>query len=211
MINEELEAYLQAHSTAADAVLQELYRKTNLISIYPRMLSGELQGKFLEMICQMLKPERVLEIGTFTGYSAISMARGLPSGGLLTTIEANEELEDVILKFLNKANVAEKVRLIIGDAKQVVPELDEQFDLVFIDADKASYPLYYSLVFEKVKPGGFILADNVLWAGKVADPNQNDFETNAIRQFNDLIAQDERVEQVMLPLRDGLLLIRKCS
>ncbi len=210
-MKDRLEDYVLKHSTAPDALLHEIYRQTNLRTIYPRMISGPVQGKLLEMICRMLQPKRVLEIGTFTAYAAISMARAMPDDGLLTTLEADEELEPLIHDFVAKAGLENKIELLIGDAKILIPGLKDDFDLVFIDADKLGYPTYYELAFEKVRAGGFILADNVLWSGKVADPGVTDAETMAIREFNQLVANDPRVEQVLLPLRDGLTIIRKCS
>lgn len=204
-----IDEYVQKNSTPPDELLHEIYRQTNLKTIYPRMISGPVQGKLLEMFCRMLQPKRVLEIGTFTAYATISMARAMPMDALLTTIEADEELEPLIRGFITKAGLEEKIQLLIGDAKQLIPQLQDKFDLVFIDADKLGYPTYYALVFDKVKKDGFMVADNVLWSGKVADPNIKDAETNAIRNFNQLVASDKRVEQVMLPLRDGLSIIRK--
>lgn len=210
-MKDRLEDYVQKHSTPPDALLHDIYRQTNLRTIYPRMISGPIQGKLLEMICHMLQPKRVLEIGTFTAYATISMASAMPMEGLLTTIEADEELEPLIRSFIARAGLQQKIELLIGDAKLLIPNLKDEFDLVFIDADKLGYPTYYQLVFEKVRTGGFILADNVLWSGKVADPAVTDAETKAIREFNQLVANDSRVEQVILPLRDGLTMIRKLS
>ena len=160
----QLEEYLEAHATAPDAVLQELYRHTYLHEMNPRMMSGPVQGKFLQFLCQMLKPRRVLEIGTYTGYAAICIARGLPEGGKLVTIEANKEYEDTLRHYFDKAQVSEQIDLIIGDAKTVIPTLSDTFDLIFIDADKVSYPSYYNMVMEKVHPGSFILADDSIQA-----------------------------------------------
>ncbi|MDR0970339.1 MAG: O-methyltransferase [Lentimicrobiaceae bacterium] len=206
---EALDAYSEQMTTPPDAVLHHIYRQTNLTQIYPRMISGRIQGKFLEMICQMLQPKRALEIGTFTAYSTICIARGLPPNGKLIAIEANEEFEEIIIKNLKKAGVSSKVDLRIADAKQLIPTLESGFDLVFIDADKISYPLYFELVIEKVNSGGFILADNVLWGGKILQQQKIDRETQAILDFNQRVADDTRVEQVLLPIRDGLMLIRK--
>ena len=206
---EALDAYSEQMTTPPDAVLHRIYRQTNLTQIYPRMISGRIQGKFLEMICQMLQPKRVLEIGAFTAYSTICIARGLPPDGKLIAIEANEEFEETIIENLEKAGVSSKVDLRIADAKQLIPTLEPGFDLVFIDADKISYPLYFELVIEKVNSGGFILADNVLWGGKVLQQQKIDRETQAILDFNQRVADDPRVEQVLLPFRDGLMMIRK--
>ncbi|MDY0076960.1 MAG: O-methyltransferase [Bacteroidales bacterium] len=211
MIDSKIEAYIDAHSTKVDEVLDEIYRQTHLTQMYPRMISGPLQGKFLEMICAMLQPKKVLEIGTFTAYSTISMARGLSGEGHIITFENNEELEDIIHDNLNKAGVAQQVQLIIGDAIALIPQLADKFDLVFIDADKINYPRYFELVLEKLNPGGFILADNVLWSGKVAYPAITDEETRAIRQFNAMARDNKQTEQIILPLRDGISMIRKIS
>ena len=204
-----LDEYIEAHTTEADAVLAELYRETHLHVMNPRMASGPVQGQFLQFIVEMLQPKRVLEIGTFTGYSAICLAKALPEGGRLTTIEANREYEDLIRKYFDKAQVTDRIDLIFGDAKQVIPNLQDGFDLVFIDADKISYPVYYDLVIEKVNLGGFILADNVLWEGKVLNTNTKERDTQAIITFNNKVQDDPRVENVLLPIRDGLMMVRK--
>ena len=204
----QIEEYIEAHTTAPDDVLQELYRHTYLHEMNPRMMSGPVQGKFLQFLCQMLKPQRVLEIGTYTGYAAICIARGLPEGGKLVTIEANREYENTLRHYFDKAQVTEKIELILGDAKAVIPTLNETFDLVFIDADKVSYPTYYNMVMEKVRPGGFILADNVLWDGKVLNVQTKERDTQALIAFNDMVQNDPRVENVLLPIRDGLMMIR---
>lgn len=204
-----IEEYLEQHATPMDEVLHELYRETHLHAMNPRMASGPVQGRFLQILCQLMQPKKVLEIGTFTGFATICMARGMGSDGLLTTIEANEEYEGVIRKYLAKVAVADCVRLIIGDAKEIIPSLEGGFDLVFIDADKISYPKYYDLVMEKLNPKGVILADNVLWEGKVLNVGTKERDTKAIQAFNDKVQNDPRVENVLLPLRDGLMMIRK--
>lgn len=204
-----LDEYIEAHTTNADAVLAELYRETHLHVMNPRMASGSVQGQFLQFIIQMLQPKRVLEIGTFTGYSAICLAKNLPEGSRLTTIEANVEYEEIIRKYFDKAQVTNKIDLIFGDAKQMIPNLTDGFDLVFIDADKISYPTYYDLVIEKVNVGGFVLADNVIWEGKVLNTNTKERDTQAIITFNDKVQNDPRVENVLLPIRDGLMMVRK--
>ena len=204
-----IEEYLEQHTTPMDEVLSELYRETHLHAMNPRMASGPVQGRFLQFLCQLMQPKRMLEIGTFTGFSTICMARGMAPDGLLTTIEANEEYEGIILKYLSKAGVADRVQLIIGDAKTVIPTLESGFDLVFIDADKVSYPIYYDLVMDKLNPGGILLADNVLWEGKVLNASTKERDTQAIRAFNDKVQNDPRVENVLLPLRDGLMIVRK--
>lgn len=204
-----LDEYLEHHVTPMDEVLADLYRDTHLHQMNPRMMSGPVQGKFLQFLCQMLKPERVLEIGTYTGFASICIARGLPEGGRLVTVEVDEEYEPVIRHYLAKAGVEERVELILGDAKMVIPALTNPFDMVFIDADKVSYPLYYDLVVEKVRSGGFILADNVLWDGKVLNAQAKERDTQALQAFNDKVQNDPRVENVLLPIRDGLMMIRK--
>ena len=205
-----IEEYILNHSDSEDPVLAELNRETNLKILRPRMLSGHLQGKILEMISKMINPEKILELGTYTGYSAICLAKGLKENGILHTIEINDELEDLILKYLQKAGIENKVKLHFGDARKIVPEINEQFDLVFIDADKREYLDYYNTILNFLKPGGFILADNVLWSGKVIEQDSPDDEyTKGIFEFNEFVKNDNRVEKVILPLRDGLTLIRK--
>jgi len=174
------------------------------------MLSGKVQGKFLEMISFMIKPKYVLEIGTFTGYSALALAKGLQPDGKLITLEVNEEMESMLRKNFALSPEASKIELIIGDAIEIIPQLKNNFDLIFIDADKEQYADYYQMAFEKLKPGGFILIDNVLWSGKVIKPAAaTEKETAGIVSLNKLVAEDPRVEQVMLSVRDGLLLVRK--
>ena len=208
--NINIEEYILNHSDKEDPVLAELNRETNLKVLRPRMLSGHLQGKILEMISKMINPEKILELGTYTGYSAICLAKGLKDNGILHTIEINDELEDLIFKYIKKAGFENKIKLHFGDAMKIVPEINEQFDLVFIDADKREYLEYYKIVFDFVKPGGFLLADNVLWSGKVIEQESPDDEyTKGILKFNEFIKNDNRVEKVILPLRDGLMLIRK--
>lgn len=207
--NNDLEQYLDQHSTPEDSVLAELTRYTYLTTYNPRMLSGRQQGLFLQMLCKMLKPNRVLEIGTFTGYSAICIARGI--AGVLDTLELNDELEEAILKFFKQAGVTNSVNLHIGNALEIIPTLEYQYDLVFIDGDKLEYSDYYKKIFPKVNVGGFILADNVLWDGKVINPQPNDNYTNAIMAFNKMVQDDSRVQNVILPMRDGLMLIQKIS
>lgn len=205
-----IEQYILDHSDKEDPVLAELNRETNLKILRPRMLSGHLQGKILEMISKMIQPEKVLELGTYTGYSAICLAKGLKENGVLHTTEINDELEDFIMKYFKKAGIDNKTKLHIGDAKSIIEKLNTQFDLVFIDADKREYLQYYHLIFDYVKPGGFILADNVLWSGKVIEMEEPDDEyTKGIFEFNEFIKNDDRIEKVILPLRDGLTLIRK--
>ena len=210
MHSEELEKYILDHTKEEDSLLAELNRETHLKVIHPRMLSGHLQGKFLEMISHMINPKSILEIGTYTGYSAICMAKGLSVDGILHTIEINSELNNFSEKYFNKSGLKYKIRQHTGSALDIIPQLDEVFDLVFIDADKENYLRYYKLVFDKVKTGGFILADNALWDGKVMkNPNYQDKETKGIDEFNEYIQQDKRIENMLLPLRDGIMMIRK--
>ena len=209
-IDQKLDDYVCAHTENEPEVLNELNRKTHLTVLRSRMLSGHFQGRLLSMISHMIQPERILEIGTYTGYSAICLAEGLTENGKLTTIDINEELEDIVREFIQKANLESKIEYIIGDAMQIVPQLDEQFDLVFIDADKKNYCNYYHLVFDKVKPGGYILADNVLWSGKVVEDYEAlDSETKIIMDYNKMVHEDPRVQEILLPIRDGLMLARK--
>lgn len=205
-----IDEYITQHSDAEPAYLSNINRKTHLKIINPRMLSGHLQGRVLAMFCQMIQPERVLELGTFTGYSALCMAEALPDNGVLHTIECDDELEDFILENFAGSEHGKKIRLHIGDALTVIGQLDETFDLVFIDANKREYLAYYEAVLPKLNTGGFILADNTLWDGKVVQKVvPNDHQTIEIKKFNDFVAADTRVEKVMLPLRDGLTIIRK--
>jgi len=209
-MTEELEEYILAHIDPEDNLLAKLRRDTHVNLLRPRMVSGHLQGKILKMICRMIQPQYVLEIGTFTGYSAISMAAGMKSGSELHTFEINDELEDFTRSFLEQSEHKEKIFFHIGDALELVPAMDKLFDLVFIDGDKRNYCEYYDCVFPKVKKGGLILADNTLWDGKVIENVANsDTQTKGILAFNKKIAADSRVEKVILPLRDGLTMILK--
>lgn len=204
-----IEQYAQEHTSPEMKILSELSRETHAKVLRPRMLSGHLQGMFLQMISKIIQPKRILEIGTYTGYSAICLAQGLQNDGLLHTIDINDELESMIRRYIHKAQLTNKIVLHIGNALNIISSINESWDLVFIDADKENYLNYYDLIFEKVKPGGIIIADNVLWSGKVLDKNENDSETIAIRHFNQYIHEDTRVEHLLLPVRDGLMIIRK--
>jgi len=209
-IDKALETYAKEHTTPEPDSWAELSRETWLNKLYPRMLSGHLQGAFLSMISQMIKPDRILEIGTFTGYSALALAKGLSKTGMLYTLDINQEHESLALKHFAADGIDQKVKMIIGNALEIIPTLNEKWDLVFIDADKINYSNYFDLVFDKVKPGGWIIADNALWSGKVlSETDLNDKDTTAIKEFNDKIQSDERVENMLLPFRDGLMLIRK--
>lgn len=203
--------YITEHSSGQTEALAWIERQTNIRTNHARMLSGAVQGRFLTMLTEMIRPARVLEIGTFTGYSAVCIAYGLPENGHLDTLEINDELEDLILEGFDRAGVSDKISLLIGDAKKTLEQLKSgQYDMVYIDANKREYPEYYDLVFDMVRPGGYILADNVLWDGKVwLNPLPQDKQTQGIAAFNSIVARDPRVESVILPVRDGLNLIRK--
>ena len=205
----ELEAYIAEHSEQEPPILAELNRTTHLNVMRPRMLSGNLQGQFLKMLCGLIGARRVLEIGTYTGYAAISMAMGGVDGGMVHTIDINDELEDMVRDFVHRSGMEERICFHVGDACEVIPRLDELFDLVFIDADKRQYLDYYHLVFDRVRPGGMIVADDVLWDGKVVDARSRDAQTRGILEFNDFVHSDSRVENILLPVRHGLMLIRK--
>jgi len=206
----EIDKYILNHIEAEDEVLNELDRETNLKVLGGRMISGHLQGQVLTMLSKMIQPRTILEIGTFTGYSAICLSKGLQKNGKLITIEIDDELESIASKYFEKAGVKEYIEQRIGSAIEIIPLLNESFDLVFIDADKREYTEYYELVFEKVPSGGYIIADNTLWSGKVLDvPASDDNYTKGIIEFNTLIKNDSRIEKVILPLRDGMTVIRK--
>ena len=205
-----LEDYITAHSDAEPEYLAKINRATHLRMINPRMLSGHFQGRVLAMFCHMIQPEKVLEIGTFTGYSALCMAEGMPENGVLHTIDCDDELESFMSETFAGSEFGHKIKLHIGDALQVINELNETFDLVFIDADKLEYKAYYEAVLPKLRSGGFVLTDNTLWDGKVLKPtDEKDKDTAAIKDFNEFIAADNRIEKVLLPIRDGLTLMRK--
>jgi caffeoyl-CoA O-methyltransferase len=205
-----LNQYIENCSSQEDSLLSELRRATFLKAVNPRMISGPLQGKFLELLSKITAPNRILEIGTFTGYSAISLSRGLNENGLLYTIEINDELSIISEKYFERSGLNPKIISLIGDARKIIPKLNETFDLIFIDGEKEQYHEYYEVSLRKLRSGGLILIDNVLWDGKVfMDLNKMDRVTKTIHVFNEYIIKDERVENVILPLRDGLNLIRK--
>ncbi len=209
-ISNELEKYILEHSESENDLLKELNRDTNVQIYHPRMLSGHLQGRVLKMICEMVKPENILEIGTYTGYSALCFAETLPENGKIHTIEINDELEDFIRKYINKSAYKNKIKLYFGDALHIVPTINTVFDIVFIDADKKQYIDYYKTVFDKVKEGGYIIADNVLWSGKVTENyNETDEQTRGIIDFNNFVQNDSRVFNVIFPIRDGMMVIKK--
>lgn len=209
-LSPELEQYIEVHSQREEPVLVELARATHLQVLRPRMLSGNLQGQLLRMLCRMIDARSVLEIGTYTGYAAISMAMGMGEDGVLHTIDVNDELEDFTREFIRKSGLEKRIVFHVGDALEIIPELKGMFDLVFIDADKREYPEYYRLVFDKVRVGGIIVADDVLWDGKVVtESEKTDAQTRGILDFNDMVQADERVENLLLPVRHGLMLMRK--
>jgi len=206
----ELDKYILEHIDEEDPVLQELDRETHLKVLGARMLSGNLQGQVLTLFSKMIQPERILEVGTFTGYSAICMAKGLTKTGKLITIELDDELESFSKKYFEKAGLIDKIEQRIGPALEIIPEIDETLDLVFLDADKKEYTEYFRLVFDKLRTGGIIIADNTLWSGKVLEtPASDDDQTKGIIAFNEMIKNELRVEKVILPLRDGMTIIRK--
>ncbi len=205
-----LEQYIHDLTTTEDQLLRELDRQTNLRVVQPRMISGHIQGKLLESLVRIQRPARVLEIGTFTGYSALCMAAGLPEGGELHTIEVDDELEGFASSFFARSLYADKIHQHIGSALEVAPRLGGKFDLVFIDGDKREYPAYYNMLFDNnlLESGSVLLADNILWSGKVVEPlHHNDKHTRALLEFNDMVQRDPRVENVIIPIRDGLTLI----
>ncbi len=202
--------YIETYTSSEDPVLNKLNRETNLKIELPQMLSGHLQGAVLQAFSHMLRPRRILEIGTYTGYSAICLAKGLAEDGHLHTIDINEELQDMCFHYICEAGLEKKITQHIGKAENIIPELDEVFDMVFIDADKINYSRYYDQVFDKVRVGGFILADNVLYDGEVVlPPDQQSRNAKAIHAFNEKLRNDPRIEHVLLPLRDGIMIARK--
>lgn len=205
-----IEKYATDHTSAELPVLARLFRATHLRSHQPQMLSGHLQGAFLQMISHMIKPATILEIGTFTGYSAICLAQGLKDGGKLFTIDCNPEMEDFAKPYFEEAGLNDKIEMLIGDANEIIENLQGPFDLVFIDADKDNYEKYFKMVFPKVSPGGYIMADNTLWYGRVIEPGaESDRETAGIVRFNDYVQKHEGVENLLLPIRDGIMIVRK--
>ena len=209
-MNPDLETYLLSHIDAEGDYLYQLYRTTNIHTVHGHMASGHLQGRLLKMFVEMIQPKNILEIGTFSGYSAICMAEGLGEDGRLYTFEINDEMEDFTRPWIENSPVASKIHFIIGDANVEAPKLNVVFDMAFVDGDKRTYIETYETVLKLLRPGGFILTDNTLWDGHVIDPHyQHDAQTQGIAQFNDFIAQDARVEKVILPIRDGLTIIRK--
>lgn len=208
LVSPEIEKYIAVHTTDESGILAELNRKTHADVLMPQMLSGKVQGQFLKFISRMLQPRRILEIGTYTGYAAICLAEGLTEDGRLFTIDINEELGELVKTYIDKAGLSNKIIPIIGDARDEIAKLDESFDLVFIDADKQNYSNYYDLVIDNVRSGGFILADNVLWSGKIIE-EKKDKDTKKLAEFNTKVQQDNRVENVIISIRDGIMMTRK--
>ena len=205
-----LEEYISAHIEPESNLLKSLYRETNIKLLNPRMASGHIQGRLLKSFVQMIKPKSVLELGTFTGYATLCMAEGLPEDGHIDTIEIDDELESFIKRWIAKSPYSNKISLHIGDALEIVPRLEKDFDLIFLDAEKREYPDYYKQLFKYLKVGGYIIADNTLWDGHVVDPEYSkDRQTKAIKEFNDIVAADTRVTVSIVPIRDGLTLIRR--
>ncbi|MFP4472069.1 MAG: O-methyltransferase [Bacteroidales bacterium] len=208
-IHPDFENYAEAHSTPESDLLYRLYRETNLKTMYPRMMSGQLQGLFLRMVSRMLRPESILEIGTFTGYSTINLAMGLADGGVVHTIDSNVESVEIGKKYFREAGLDDRIVTHIGNAIDIIEKIEGVFDLVFIDADKENYLNYFEMIIDRVRPGGIILADNAFWDGKVFDEKTGDKETQGIIRFNKAIQSDIRVENVLIPLRDGIMMINK--
>jgi caffeoyl-CoA O-methyltransferase len=208
LLSEDLTNYLERHCDPEDELLKHINRETHLKVLMPRMLSGHYQGRLLSMLSKMLRPDRILEIGTYTGYATLCLAEGLTDEGLIHTIDINSELEEMVRLNFNQSSYKQKIQYHIGNALEVIPHLTDTFDLVFIDADKKNNSTYYNLIFEKVRPGGLIIVDNVLWSGKVLTENQ-DKDTREISQFNMMVNSDPRVEKLILPVRDGLFMVLK--
>lgn len=208
--DEAIEKYILEHIDEEGQLLHNLNRDAHVNLLRPRMLSGHLQGRLLKMLCRLTQPRYILEIGTYTGYATLCLAEGATDDAEIHTIEVNDELEDFIMKHLHNSKLKDHIHLHLGDAMEIIPTIDRMFDLVFIDANKRTYIEYYNLVFDKVRHGGLIIADNTLWDGKVLEtPKPSDKQTIGIQKFNDMIAKDNRVEKVILPMRDGLTLIWK--
>lgn len=210
-LDPEIDDYAGSHTTAESKTLHNLNRETYLKVLQPRMLSGHIQGRVLSMLSHMIKPKNILEIGTYTGYSALCFAEGLAENGEIDTIDINEELAPMAQGYFEKAGFGEHIKMHIGNAIDIIPNLDKSFDLVFIDADKENYINYFNAIFDKVPVGGYIIADNVLWSGKVLDSKEieTDLDTKIIAAYNAMIQNDERVENVLFPIRDGLMIARK--
>lgn len=209
-ISKKIDDYVCEHTEKESELLYALNRETNMNVLRPRMLSGHFQGRVLSMLSHMIQPKDILEIGTYTGYSALCLAEGLVKGGHLITIDKNEELEELVNEYVSKSEFKDQIKCVIGDAMTLIPGLKREFDIVFIDADKSNYINYYNMVFDKIRPGGYIILDNVLWSGKVIETvEENDVDTQVLVDLNKMIHEDERVQEVMFPIRDGLMVVRK--
>ena len=209
-VSQSIEDYILNHIDEESEYLKQLYRDTHIKLLRPRMASGHLQGRVLKMFVEMIQPQNIVEIGTYSGYSALCLAEGLPENGMLYTFEINDEMEDFTRPWIEQSPVADKIKFIIGDALELIPQLNVTFDMAFIDGNKRNYAAYYKLILSYLRQGGFMLVDNTLWDGHVIEEvKQNDYQTKGILTFNELVAKDPRVETVILPLRDGLTLIRK--
>ena len=209
-ISQKIDDYVCAHTEDEPQLLYELNRETHINVLRPRMLSGHFQGRVLSLLSHMIKPKNVLEIGTYTGYSALCFAEGLAEGGKILTIDKKEELEDLVNEFIQKSEYKNAIECRIGDAMEIIPTLRDEYDLVFIDADKSNYINYYNMVFDKVSKGGYIIIDNVLWSGKVTEEvEKGDVDTQVLVDLNKLIHEDKRVQEVLFPIRDGLMIARK--
>ena len=208
-----IEEYVTDHTSQESEILRSLNRETHQKILQPRMLSGHLQGRVLSMLANMIKPKNILEIGTYTGYSALCFAEGLQKGGIIDTIDRNEELEPIVSRYIKEAGLEDSIKMHIGNALEIIETLDRKYDMVFIDADKENYVNYYNAIFSKVPVGGYIIADNVLWSGKVLDREEieKDPDTKVLVEYNAKILADKRVENVLFPVRDGLMIARKIS
>lgn len=208
-LEKELQAYVENHSSEEPTLLYKINRETHLEVLKPRMISGHFQGRVLSMLSNMIRPEKILEIGTYTGYSALCLTEGLKEGGKVITIDVNSELESRVKSYFEASEYSDSLEMIVGNAREIIPNLTYKWDLIFIDADKESYATYFDLTINQLNPGGYMLIDNVLWSGKVFDENKNDKTTVSVRAFNQKVNKDERVENVLLPIRDGLMILRK--
>jgi predicted O-methyltransferase YrrM len=209
LLSDELKSYLESSCDPESDLLKQIDRETYLKVSLPRMLSGHYQGRVLSMLSKLLNPQRILEVGTFTGYASLCLAEGLSKDGILHTIDINAELEDMVRNSFSKSDLGSKINYHIGNAIEIIPNLDEVFDLIFIDADKKNNENYYNLTIDKLRSGGLIIVDNVLWSGKVIGEKKTDSATTLISDFNEMICSDKRVEKLILPVRDGIYIIRK--
>ncbi|MFK7954435.1 MAG: O-methyltransferase [Ekhidna sp.] len=208
-LDEDLQKYIEDHSEKESDLLKQINRETHLHVLKPRMLSGHLQGRVLSMLAHMINPKNILEIGTYTGYATLCLAEGIQTDGQVITIDNNEELSVRTKKYFSNSDKKDQIEMKVGNAIDIIPTLSQSWDLVFIDADKTNYSAYYDLVIDQMSTNGFIIADNVLWSGKVADQSKQDKDTEAIREFNKKVHDDDRVQNVLFPVRDGLMILRK--